>query len=167
MSFGKYIIVDNYQPILFHKTISHDSFLRVFPKNMITSAGFFQVTGKPTEKDSTAIEVSVFGKKVAAIATHPVEYTQNLFVEVFVAAAEVLDHGAVVSSHVLFQVGGILGQLPIVQFAAYHVEGQIPGVIAVVIAVSLGHGRYRNHSRPKVGMGQGDVPGGIATDRMS
>jgi len=61
MSFGKYIIVDNYQPILFHKTISHDSFIRVFPKDMITSAGFFQVTGKPTEKDPTAIEVSVFG----------------------------------------------------------------------------------------------------------
>ena len=61
MGFGKYIIVDNYQPILFHKDISHDSFIRIFSKDMITSAGFFQINGKPTEKDPTAIEVSVFG----------------------------------------------------------------------------------------------------------
>jgi len=67
---GKYIIIDfdgsgfRGTPILFHSIISHDTFLNIYEKDRIMSAGFFMVGAEPTEKDDKDIGVSVWGKSV-------------------------------------------------------------------------------------------------------
>ena len=67
---GKYIIIDldgsgfRGTPILFHNMISHDTFLSIYKKDRIMSAGFFMVGAEPSEKDDKDISVSVWGKSV-------------------------------------------------------------------------------------------------------
>jgi hypothetical protein len=65
MDYGKYIIVEVHGcelPILFDKIISHADFLKVFCKESIKAAGFFEVRADETEKEPYNIAVSVFGK---------------------------------------------------------------------------------------------------------
>jgi hypothetical protein len=61
MDYSKYIIVDYgvfEQAIMFSNVIAHADFLKMFPKDQIVSAGFFDVG---TDKSGN-ITVSVFGK---------------------------------------------------------------------------------------------------------
>jgi len=67
MEYGKYIIIDGGgfdQVIIFDNTVSHDTFLPIFNKESILSAGFFAVGAKPSENDEHDIDVSVFGESV-------------------------------------------------------------------------------------------------------
>lgn len=63
MSFRKYIIIEEMGieiPVLFSENLSHDSFLRMFNRNQIVSAGFFQ-----TKTYLGEIRVFTFGKSVS------------------------------------------------------------------------------------------------------
>ena len=65
---GKYIIVDSsayHEPILFPCTISHDDFLRMFNRDRIVSAGFFEVGAGENKNDPTDISVFVWGKSTS------------------------------------------------------------------------------------------------------
>ena len=67
MDRGKYIIVDaglDVRPILFPCTINHSDFLKMFSKEYIVSAGFFEVGAKPTKEDDRDISVCCWGKSV-------------------------------------------------------------------------------------------------------
>jgi len=67
MDKGKYIIVETncVNPILFPCTIEHGSFLEIFNRQCILSAGFFEVMAEPNEKDPNDISVAVWGKSTS------------------------------------------------------------------------------------------------------
>lgn len=65
MNYGKYIIIEIgliEQAIIFDSFMLHDSFLSIFSKDRIISAGFFIVEAQPSENDEKDISVSVFGQ---------------------------------------------------------------------------------------------------------
>lgn len=64
MDSGKYIIIKyggSEIPIMFPAHVNHNDIANNLSKKVI-SAGFFEVSAKPTEKDKKDIYVSVFGK---------------------------------------------------------------------------------------------------------
>lgn len=64
MEKGKYIIVKErgcLVPILFHELISHDSFLEIYCKSNIHSAGFFQIFIVQIH-DSITLKVRIYGR---------------------------------------------------------------------------------------------------------
>ena len=65
MDYGKYIIIECMgceNVIMFDASQSHDSFLNMFSKEFVVSAGFFTVGAKESPDDPEDITVSAFGK---------------------------------------------------------------------------------------------------------
>ena len=80
------------------------------------------------------------------------------------AAALVLDHrGIVTALQVAVQIKGVFGKFCAVEFAENHVEGHVFGVFGIEVAIAVGLSRDGDHACPKIGMGQADVPNGVAT----
>ena len=57
-NYGKYIVLKNFEVIIFSKSMGHTDFLRSFDKSYIESAGFFDI-GFDENKN---ISVSTFGR---------------------------------------------------------------------------------------------------------
>ena len=96
---------------------------------------------------------------------HPIEDPQDLVGEVLVTTAPVLDVGGVEAlGEVAVEIHAVAGKGAVVEFASHDVDRERAGVVPVVVDVAAGAGRDRHKARPQIGMGQGDVPGGVAAE---
>ena len=108
------------------------------------------------------------GEERSLAALHPIEDPQDLVGKVLVATATVFDVGGVEAlGEVAIEIHAIAGKGAVVEFAPHDVDRQRAGVVPVVVDVAAGAGRDRYQPRPQIGMGQSDVPGGVAAEGVA
>ena len=74
---------------------------------------------------------------------------------------------SVVGLHVAVELDGVAAQLVAVELAGDDVPVHVLGIVGVAADELVGHGGDRDDAGPEIGVGDGDVPGGVAADAVA